>query len=549
MIDVIRLQRIVGRRRAQSLFAGSCLLAATLALTGGAGKSVLIGPRSGPAKATVVRYQASEGAPTTRAKGTASKGGSLHVLEGPGNTWPTLDPPLITAPNNSYYQAIYGELFEQGPRGQIIPDLATGYKLANGARTFVIYLRHGVTFSDGAPFNAKAVAFNITRDLEPKYACPCALNFPVASVTEPDSYTVVLHLKKPAPSIKYAFFDAIPNYTVSPTALKSMGEHAYGLHPVGAGPFEVATNSLGNKLVLKRNPHYWEKGHPYLDSLTFSIAGTPQVAEEALEAGDAGAYQGLSQVSLIEKLPSGLRATPMPSSVGALVVGLNTRIPPFNNIKAREAIYYATDPEAINRHLFDGRATVLESPTVPSGLFFEQRVPGYRHYDLSKAKSLVKQLGGLSFTLIQAIGGTPLNLDVALQSEWAEAGIHASVSEQQLPAVVQDMHAGKWQANLGDAGGFDPDLGDGLLFTYESHALFSGISDPTLDKLIAEGETAQGHSQQSALYRKIFHYISVHAYTPFITTTPSWAMTRPSVSGPGLTSTGWQVFWEDVRVK
>ncbi len=58
--------------------------------------------------------------------------------------------------------AVYGQLFELGAKGAIIPDLATGYPFSTDAKTVTLDLRQGVKFTDGTPFNAAAVAWNST---------------------------------------------------------------------------------------------------------------------------------------------------------------------------------------------------------------------------------------------------------------------------------------------------------------------------------------------------------------------------------------------------
>jgi ABC-type transport system substrate-binding protein len=72
----------------------------------------------------------------------------------------------VAASEAWYFDAIDDQLFIQGLNGNLEPDLATGYKFVNGT-TFTMYLRHGVTYSDGTPFDAQSVAANIRRDLEP----------------------------------------------------------------------------------------------------------------------------------------------------------------------------------------------------------------------------------------------------------------------------------------------------------------------------------------------------------------------------------------------
>ena len=76
-----------------------------------------------------------------------------------------------------------------------------------------------------------------------------------------------------------------------------MGEKAFALKPVGAGPFTVVSDTPGSQLVLKRNPHYWEQGKPYLDNLTFKPVAADEPAYEAMLANSGQAYEGMSTPS------------------------------------------------------------------------------------------------------------------------------------------------------------------------------------------------------------------------------------------------------------
>jgi hypothetical protein len=146
------------------------------------------GPRAQKATPSTASTQAPRHPGTQApASSTAPKaGGSLTVLEGAGfaGDWPDgLDPAtnINGAADQSYMDAIYGELFELGPKGAIVNDLATGYSFSSDATTITINLRQGVKFTDGTPFNASAVVWNIQRDL--KSACTCKPTWPVKSVT------------------------------------------------------------------------------------------------------------------------------------------------------------------------------------------------------------------------------------------------------------------------------------------------------------------------------------------------------------------------------
>lgn len=488
--------------------------------------------------------------------GSASKvvtGGSLTVLENSADfDWPTgLDPATDTeaGANAPYFDAIYGDLFVQGSGTKVVGGLAKGYSISDGGKTVTISLRKGMTFQDGTPFDAKAVAFNIRRDLEPKYACACRPDFPVSSVTTPDSTTVVLHLSHVFAPIMEAFVDSPPNWIVSPTALSKMGEKAFAAKPVGAGPFEVVSDQTNYELKLKKFPGYFQKGHPYLSSLTYETIGDDESAYEALLTGQGQVYQGLTTQSLKVKAQKSFTVTPA-ALTEPYVIQLNTAIAPFNNILAREAIYYATNVSAIDKGVANNAYPITESPTGPAGLFYEPKVPGYRTYDLAKAKALVQQLGGLTVTLGTINETQEVAIDEALSSQWAQAGIKTTLDSYGLEPLISAFKSNKWQAMLQSTGALDPALGLGLSARFASNAPFTGIHDPALDKLINEGSSTVSMSARAKIYKQAFAYIAQKAYAPFLFTAPLfYTVVKKTVSGPGLTTSAPQISWADVYVK
>lgn len=479
--------------------------------------------------------------------------GTLIVLEpSTGAPWQSLDPATGTGTAGvpTYLDAIFGDLFEQGPGNKPIPDLALGYTFSDGGKTVTIKLRSGVTFTDGTPFNSAAVKFNIDRDLSKSSAdaCACSENFPIASITTPNPLTVVLHLTKPDGAIIEAFYGEAPNWIGSPTAITKMGAKNFGAKPIGAGPFMVKSNEVGSTLKLIRNPHYWARGKPYLSGLTFELVGSDESAYAALQTGAAQSYQRFASYNLLPQVRKNFTVTAVPATDPA-AVQLNTKSAPFNNRLAREALYYATDAAAINKAITLGTGTVTESMTGPDGLFYEPTVPGYRGYDLAKAKAIVKQLGGLKFTLGTFESSSTDDIITALKSEWSQAGIDATLNPQNFDAMVDGFNSGNWQASLQLIGGVDPALGYGLSFRYESGAPISGISDPALDKLINAGLGTLNQSKRAAIYRQAFHLIAEKAYSPFLFTLPAYNISARSVHGTGLTSTEPEVLWEDVTLR
>lgn len=506
------------------------------------------------ASSVVTSLLAGGGGVATAATSVAAphRGGTLTAVENSAlaGFWDVgFDPATNTSErtDDPEMEAIYGDLFQQGPAGKIVPDLATGYKFVNGGKTVDILLRHGVTFQDGTPFNASAVAFNIRRDLDPKNACICDSSFPVKSITTEGNYTVVMNLRRVFSPIIQAFTASAPNWIASPTALRKMGEKAFAVKPVGAGPFEVVSDKFSTELVLKKYNNYWQKGHPYLDGLIFKSVGNDNSAYDALVSGQAQLEQEPTAIPVVDtaKKNPKLAVTTIPGT-NAGCVTLNTFHGPFTNIKAREAIYYATDPVALNKALIHGTGTYSQSGDGPGSLFPDLKVPGYRTYNLAKAKALVKQLGGLSFSLLSL--GTAQLSDEALQSEWQQAGMKVTITQGDA-VFLQDFKNGSWNAaNLG-CGGIDPALGNsGTYFVYYSTAPFTGIHDKHLDKLINGATGTLNVAAQAKIYKQLFEYVAKNAYAPTTYIAPTYNMATKTAHGPGVSTPQTYAFWNDVWV-
>lgn len=532
----------MSRRRAWT--AGVVLaLSTVLALAVG----TLPGLAGASASASASRHAASSATASTKA--SAGSGGSVTMLLTKALSWQTLDPLKGNTEEWDLFNAIYGGLFEPGAKGKPEPDLATGYSVSKTGKTVTIDLRQGVTFSDGTPFDASAVAYNFKRDFTPSNGCICAETFPVASITTPNTYTVVLHLKEVFSPIIDAFLDNTPDWIVSPTALQKDGESTFGADPVGAGPFVVVTNKPGTSLVLKRNPHYWQAGHPHLSKLTFELAPSTESAYEDLQANAAQVYGCMSSPKLAKQAAKQYRTETVWTSCNGLVaVQLNTKKPPFNNIEAREAMYYATNPKAIDKSLYGGTAKVMESVAGPADLFSESKVPGYRTYDLAKAKALVKQLGGLSITMnVAAIDGP---IATELQSEWEAAGIKVTTKlTPTIEASIQLYMSGNWSGFVTPMGSYDPGAGTGLSFRYGAMSPFSGVDNPTLTHLLAEGSSTWNTSARASIYAEIFDVISKDAYTPVLFTVAGYNVADKDLTGPGISSSSPEIQWQDVSVK
>ena len=446
-------------------------------------------------------------------------------------------------------------------------------------------LRDGITFSDGTPVNADAVLWNwirdlntgstssptnllLVRDLEPEISDelrasiisslpdthdPVKVEQELGAIRVVDNLTVEMHFS----AINATFINGLPgtnlNWLASPTAFEELGAADFKVSPVGAGPFTVVSTALSQKLVLERNPSYFKDGLPYLDELTFQTTTGDQVAYQTLLAGQGDAIEGLATVSLADEAKSNsdlvVTGAPMTSPY---VIQLNTRIAPFDNLKAREAVYYATDWDAINKGVFKGAGEPSQSFTASAGLFYNPEVPNYRTFDFDKAKALVEELGGLKVVLGTTNTGVAPVVNTALQTQWQEAGIEVELKNQPLGDVITTFISGDWDAMLQTAGAWDPSTGIGVWARFGSTARYSGTALPEgaanaqdaltrqlatpLDDLLADATGTLDADKRDSLYKEIAQFISDEALAPFGFATSSVQVVRKGVHGPGLTT-------------
>jgi peptide/nickel transport system substrate-binding protein len=459
------------------------------------------------------------------ASSSPRRGGNLNVLM-LSAAWSEMDP-IDPIPSLAAMDAVYGTLFDPGPNGTVIPDIASGYSFADHNMQLTITLHHGVNFSDGTPLNAAAVVFNLKRDLLPANACQCASNFAaVTSVAASGDYSVVLTLSKPYAPILSAFLGIGTDWMVSPTALNSMGATAFGQKPVGAGPFLVTSQVPGSSITMVRNPHYWVKGQPYLNSIAFTAIDSDQSAYEALESGQYQAsIDGTTTIDVInqEKHTKGLKVL-IPPSVNYEFVSLNETQAPFNNILAREALVYATNAPELVKSLYHNYYPVTYGPTATGQLFYQANIPGERKYDLAKAKKLVQQLGGLTVTLSTTENTTSWVTEAeALAGQWSEAGIQTTFQFNTIQQTIAQLEKGSWQTLLSHWGNYaDPYLDFGEYFS--STGLFSGLRDSTLDNLIVKGTETYNAAARAKIYLEIDELMQKNADGVWLYSLPEFAI-------------------------
>ena len=258
---------------------------------------------------------------------------------------------------------VYDQTKRLGRADTIVAELAEKWSWQDNYRNLVFFLRRDVKWHDGQPFTSKDVKFTFDVVREAAEA-PAKLRINprkewyanVDAIEAPDPYTVVFRLKRPQPSLVAMLASG---YSPVLPAHVPLAEHRSRC--IGTGPFKFKEWKRGQSVELVRNPDYFVKGRPYLDGVRYTVIVERGTRVAALQAGQIDvAYPGETTLSIAEQLQKsvpGMVFTETASNVSENLL-LNTRKPPFDNLKVRRALSFAIDRRTYTQTVHRGAAIV-----------------------------------------------------------------------------------------------------------------------------------------------------------------------------------------------
>ncbi len=316
---------------------------------------------------------------------------------------PNLDPTggAAAAIDEVVYANVFEGLTRIGPDGSVQPDLAESWQVADDGKSYTFHLRPGVTFHDGATFDAQDVVFSLDRARAPDSTNAQKTLFKGLDKVEAiDPQTVRVTLKSPdgAFPFKMAWGDAV---MVDPASIKDIATR-----PVGTGPFKFAEWKQGDHITLTAYDGYWGK-KPALKTATFRFIADPTAAFAAIMAGDIDAFPIYPAPETLAQIQTDPRFKVLVGTTeGETILAMNNARPPLDNVKVREAIAHA-----INRQdLIDG---AMFGYGTPIGTHFAPHNPDYADltaqsaYDPELSKKLLAEAGVRDLTLRLALPPPP----------------------------------------------------------------------------------------------------------------------------------------------
>jgi peptide/nickel transport system substrate-binding protein len=369
------------------------------------------------------------GAAATAAGPPSTPAGSLTAADPESPS--SLDPADGTSGYDyEYLYPIYATLLTFNPTTLAPePGIATKWKFEGANNlTFALTLKPGLKFQDGTPLNAAAVKTSMEHDI--KLGVDTELTGAVKNILVTGTDSLEIQLTHPMSDLPAILADR-PGMIVSPTALAKYGS-SFGNHPVGAGPYELASYVPGSKVVLKAWPGYQSAGQPAprLQQLTILTVGDPTALANELTSGQVQYAFDVSPTNLSVLSADSNLVVKQEHSLAMSMIVPNISIKPLNNVDVRLAMEYA-----INRTALDATAQAAGvgapawTPTPVGNPVFDPASQNAWPYNPAKAKQLLKAAGypnGIT------ISGTTINIppfdtdSTVLASMWGKVGIHVN---------------------------------------------------------------------------------------------------------------------------
>jgi peptide/nickel transport system substrate-binding protein len=307
-----------------------------------------------------------------------------------------LDPHVTPyAVSHTVMMNVFDPLIWRDAEGAFQPGLAERWEVSEDGTEFTFHLREGVTFHDGTPFDAEAVKFNFDRIADPEtqsgFASTLLGPYDHTEVVDPRTAKVVF--SAPAPGFLDGASQAFLGM-VSPTAAQASGAD-FGRNPVGTGFMKFVEWAPQDHITLERNPDYaWappmfaHEGPALLDRVTFRFYPEGATRLAALQAGDADVIDNVlnSDLPLLEGDPAFqvMRAEALGLPI---VILLNTKAAPTDDVAVRQAINYALDRQQVVDVAMFGGTQPAHGPLAPGTPYYSAEVEGMYAFDLATAAS------------------------------------------------------------------------------------------------------------------------------------------------------------------
>lgn len=400
---------------------------------------------------------------------------------------------------------VFDTLVERGADMQLRPLLAESYRLLDD-RTWQFKLRKGITFTNGEPFNAAVVKWNVERMLDPATK---SKNIGRVSAIERvdvvDDLTVNIRTKAPYPILDAQLARVL--HMMPPRYVQDRGAAHIAANPVGTGPYRVVRWAKDDELVLEANPGYW-RGAPRIRTVVFKPIPEASARVFALMNGEVDVAAGIPP-HLAASIDAGGRAEARKvPSLEVMYAGLYDAVAPTSSKKVRQAINYGVNVDAIVKNVMEGNGERRAGILAREAFGFDPSVKPYP-YDPERARQLLREAGyqaGAEF-VVNIPTGRYLNekaIGEAIVADLQKIGIKATLRTHEWGNYVAATTSQKlFHMQLQGWGPATLDADDLYSTNLHSKSPFSHVHDERLDKLVEDGRSTLDKDRRLRIYREV----------------------------------------------
>ena len=462
----------------------------------------------------------------------------------------SLDPAADTAVNDfRILMNVYDGLvrYKDGTL-EVEPALAESWTISDDGTEYTFKLREGVKFHDGSDFNADVVKFNFDRMLKEDHPFHDTGPFPLAfffsaieETTVVDPMTVTFKLNAPyAPFLSNLAYPT--GLIVSQAAVEQHGKE-FGRNPSGTGPFKFAEWKSNERVVVEKNPDYWD-GAANLEAVVFRPITDANTRTAEMLAGGIDLMVEVPPVALSQFQNDQYKVAEQAGPHVWFLI-LNAKEGAFADKKLRQAANYAVNKEALVNNVLEGTAAVAAGPTPPAFAWaYDDKLQPYP-YDPEKAKALIAEAGGegtkLTFYVTEGGSGMldPIAMGTAIQADLEAVGFDVAIETYEWNTFLGKVNPGlEGKADMAEMAWMtnDPDTLPYLALRTDAWPDKGGFnsgyySNPKVDELLEKARVSTDQAERATLYKQMQEIVHDDAPWVFVANWKQNAVTSAQVEG------------------
>lgn len=412
--------------------------------------------------------------------------------------------------NTVIHQGLVGYRYNN----EVTPLLAESWETSEDGLSWTFHLRQGVKFHDGTEFTAEDVVYTYELIMDPATKSPRMGDLaPIDRVEAVDEYTLLIVTEEPYASL----LDKVATRgIISKQHTEEHGLEGYNRHPIGTGPFKYEEWQPDDFLTLVRFEDYWE-GRPYLDSVKYVVIPENSVRQIAMETGEIHYnWWGIPEEDIPAMIDSDDIDVLRVLRTDFHMLILNCQHPFFEDYRARQAVAYAIDKEAIVSGFATHTGVIADGPYSEAyGDFYAGELLTKIRHDPDKARDLLADLGweegpdgilhrdGEPFefsTMVRAGDEMRVNILVMVQSWLRDVGIQMHIQELEWSLVLERLTDTREYEGCIVQFGASPDPDHHTIFHSEGGFWIGQYTNERTDYLLERGRAVLDPAERKVYY-------------------------------------------------